>query len=815
MSESEDGEGQEVKEEEDEVNLRPREDRQMITYRIKSMLPSVVSIAALLALLAASPAGAAPVANRFLPLAHFGRGVNKATGANVCGAKEECQPGRENDEAGGFFDPKGVAVDNDPASPDFGNVYVADTVNRRVQELTATGQFVRMFGWDVNQTKVEAGAALQSERNVCTAESKDVCQAGVEGAAAGQFGPVESIAVDPASGAVYVGEYVSGGPRVQKFTTEGQFVLEIGREVNETTKVNLCTEEETIKAGVKCGGPTGGGSEPGAFDFEAEYGDLLTVGGPEDLLYVGDEGRVQRFKSSGEFAGEISLAGLSATGRALGVAVDPAGDVFVTDSEAAGIHEYNAAKVLQSEVIDPASTRIRDIALDHNGQLGILEGKTDTFGNSLGLFGFLYSTSGAEISEFSQSSSDTTAFTRGLAFAGSDELYVTKQSQEIEAYTPIVFPETRTCPAEEITATSAKLCGEINPDGVPATGFFQYGSTPPLGSQTPVVFQGMGEAFTPVSAVTSLEPNETYDYTLAAEAEFAGEKLQGHGEEMTFRTPAVATQIVGAPSASFVTAQSAVISASLNPEHLSTLYHFEYGPCPNLEGCPTILSTPEEESSRYPAIGTTQEIRGLLAQTTYSYRLVASNEKEEAGKTIGGKAIGVEGTFTTGALATVQAATGSPSAITATSAVISGAVNPDGQPATYTFELGVYAGSATQYGVVFSGPTGTETTPVSESLALSGLQPGVTYAYKIAIHSGYGTAEGTPATFTTQGLPSVLAAPPVAGLLAIPAIPFPTAAPPSKSKAKSKKPKNPKKRAHKKKHRVKTRRTKHGAAGRR
>lgn len=44
-----------------------------------------------------------------------------------------------------------------------------------------------MFGWDVNKTKVESGSATQQEKNVCTAASKDECQAGVAGSAPGQF----------------------------------------------------------------------------------------------------------------------------------------------------------------------------------------------------------------------------------------------------------------------------------------------------------------------------------------------------------------------------------------------------------------------------------------------------------------------------------------------------------------------------------------------------------------------------------------------------------------------------------------------------
>ena len=107
-------------------------------------------------------------------------------------------------------------------------------------------------------------------------------------------------------------------------------------------------------------------------------------------------------------------------------------------------------------------------------------------------------------------------------------------------------------------------------------------------------------------------------------------------------------------------------------------------------------------------------------------------------------------------------------------------MNPDGLPASYAFELGVYNGAATQYGVVFSAPAGTSTVAVEETLALSGLQPGTTYAFRIAISSGYvenesHTVQGAPVTFTTAGLPEVLSVPAVLAQLAIPNISFPVA----------------------------------------
>jgi hypothetical protein len=106
---------------------------------------------------------------------------------------------------------------------------------------------------------------------------------------------------------------------------------------------------------------------------------------------------------------------------------------------------------------------------------------------------------------------------------------------------------------------------------------------------------------------------------------------------------------------------------------------------------------------------------------------------------------------------------------------VSGAVNPGSLPATYTFELGVYNGASTQYGVVLSAPVGTSSTPVAETLGLSGLQPGTAYAYRIAIHSGYGESVGAPVTFTTAGVPLAIVPPALTTMLSLPKITFPKA----------------------------------------
>ena len=152
---------------------------------------------------------------------------------------------------------------------------------------------------------------------------------------------------------------------------------------------------------------------------------------------------------------------------------------------------------------------------------------------------------------------------------------------------------------------------------------------------------------------------------------------------------------------------------------------------------------------------------------------MADNAFEHANKQEGGETTGQEGVaFTTPTIAP-HATTGSNRAVSAPGAVISGEVNPDGKPASYAFELGVYNPAGTQYGIVQSGSAGEGTSTEGEELQLSGLQPATAYAYRIKIESTYGTSYGEPVIFVTQGLPEALPIPVTLPVLPVPSAKFP------------------------------------------
>jgi hypothetical protein len=778
----------------------------MTANRLKSrlLLPAVTALIAML--VGAGAAQAAPTAPiKELLASHVGWEVNGTTKGNICTilSKDECQAAGASSEPVGFIYPEGIAVDNDPASPRYGNVFVADRSNYRVQELTAEGAFVAMFGREVNGT---------TKGNVCTAASGNVCKAGVAGVAAGQFGGQMTLADDPASGDVYVREVIvdfsnahepKGGSRVQKFTPEGKFVLEIGREVNETTKGNLCTEEEVEKAGVKCTGPAlqplgATTSEPGVFPPSTS----LAVGGPKDLLYADGGNRVQMFEADGTYAGEIPLGGSVAESEVRALTVDEAGDVYLVHVGAGGsgnqaILKFNAKGEQIAEFIEsPRSAgtpslhvngfTVDHLAVDSSGRLAVsgyeqVESGTfvQTFSGSYGRL--LDSATGRLVTEYAVPSNllDPEEVA-GIGFNAGDELYAVERSGEengqVLIYKPVpageLLASAATCEAgaeRETDATvTCTLKGEANPWGVAQTEvWFQWGPTE-LGWETPrqpVVEAEPGKAVKVHATVEGLLPNATYYYRQAGEDQNvkAPELLQSETTLLT--TQPVAPRIVGEPSLPHAGPFSAVMFGEVNPENANTTYEFQYGSCENLESCPGIGETSPVESPAYGALGSTVEVGGLRPSTLYRYRLVA---KSQAGEAKSGT-----GVFTTAPPPAVEAATEPAGAVTATSATVAGTVNPDGQTAEYAFELGVYNGAETQYGIVSSGSAGGGAVPVEESLALVGLQPGTQYAYRISAHSGNLTATGATLTFTTAGLPSVVAVPAVLAQLPVPDIAFP------------------------------------------
>jgi DNA-binding beta-propeller fold protein YncE len=238
-------------------------------------------------------------------------------------------------DAGQCSIPNGMA-----SSPTTGDVYVADLLNFRVDQFTAWGEFVRAWGWGVDDGKAEP--------QVCTTQSG--CQGGLQGVGAGTLGNPQGIAVD-SEGNVYVAE--SASRRVQKFDSKGNFLLMFGGEVDKGPNHpgNVCTAAY-LAEGDACGAGTSGTGD-GQFAFEA-VGAFIAIGSA-DQVYVGDSERIQVFDADGAYQSQLPIP---QPGFVDSLAVDPvSGDLYMayynhtTGSEKARPNVYR---------LDPSSGALLD-----------------------------------------------------------------------------------------------------------------------------------------------------------------------------------------------------------------------------------------------------------------------------------------------------------------------------------------------------------------------------------------------------------------------------------------------------------------------
>jgi hypothetical protein len=103
--------------------------------------------------------------------------------------------------------------------------------------------------------------------------------------------------------------------------------------------------------------------------------------------------------------------------------------------------------------------------------------------------------------------------------------------------------------------------------------------------------------------------------------------------------------------------------------------------------------------------------------------------------------------FTVANSVTISVATNAPASITTTGATLKGTINPNGTSTTVTFDYG----TSTSYGTTVTADQSpvTGTTAVSVSKAITGLNPGTVYHYRVKGLSGGITTNGDDQVFTT------------------------------------------------------------------
>ena len=492
-------------------------------------------------------AGLAVASSLALPL-------SSAVAAELSFPFETQVPGDEvaGSAAGRLKGPSGIATD-----PVTHRVYVSDLSNKRVSAYTPWGEFVMAFGWGVRNG--------DPEPQTCTSETG--CQAGLSGSGPGEFGDSlyfgpNGIAVDE-SGDIYVMDL--GNRRVQKFDSEGNFILTFGGKVDQDTEGNVCTAASghTCVAGQVGTGPS---------EFAITYSDGIGIRGdyldvaPDGSIYVGDRNRIQVFEPDGSFKSSFPLP---EPGNPGALAIDPnTGTVYFAfaqdlQEKSPGVYSFTSSGELLETVL-PVGRPSGGIAVDADSNVYVVSGPPFDFARVA-----KFDASGALLGEFGYGTKQPFFELRGLATGlvtedGASDLYVgratfvspnpttaafrvygTIPDSDLVGPPPSVPPEITDQYAVSVGSRSALLRARVNPHFWDDTTLYvQYGTadceTSACAAHPSAPGKLLTEKVTALPQVSpgiflgDLQPNTTYHYRIVAQSGGGGPV---HGPDRTFTTP--------------------------------------------------------------------------------------------------------------------------------------------------------------------------------------------------------------------------------------------------------------------------------------
>jgi len=334
-------------------------------------------------------------------------------------------------------------------------------------------------------------------------------------------------------------------------------------------------------------------------------------------------------------------------------------------------------------------------------------------------------------------------------------LYTTNTTNNPVSTTPTtpvtsVPPLTLSTPTVETSSTAltsistALVTGQVNPNGLSTTYWFEYGATTSLGSKTAI--QQIGSGFSAISSplyINGLQASSIYYFRLSASNNLG----TVNGVTYSFQTnnnPPVKVSLptVHTNNASVIMRTSATLNGQVNPNGWQTNYWFEYGKDNNLGNTTSITSVPANTSLS----NVTASLSLFSPLTKYYFRLNAQNQFGTVNGTI--LSFTTQGPSNPGVPAVT---TNNASSITNGSAQLNGHVSPNGADTTYWFEysnnslLSVLLGGGTPIQTISAG---TNTMTVKGSL--TSLSKKTKYYYRLVGRNQYGTIYGSIDSFTTK-----------------------------------------------------------------
>ena len=503
--------------------------------------------------------------------------------------------------------PAAIAVDQST-----GDVYVTDPHDYRVEKFSPSGEFLFMFGKEVNKTKVEESNQSGNPDQITESE-EGICQAGESckpGTSTGTgsylqhgFSEPTSIVVDDSPGGQ--GDvYVLSVDVVSKFDSSGHYVT------------------SWLHSGI------GGNGENWleTLGLDQSNGDLYIWGGNDSGQLTPAGARIRSLENAGG-----GFAAFGAAGSRYFFSYEGSG-------QPTGVVEQNQSFEtigLLTDELPPYSEDLRyelgfdfdlsraDSYLDigsvirhYSSSCEASRGPcqpSDSFGE-----GALFSTGAISIDEASGSLYAINHFNHTTDVADFRDLR----------------PQADAGPPTELAETSAALHGSVDPEtngedhGPIEECIFEWGVTSAYGNTAPC--EGASLPFTTTTEVhariaglthlSNLPPGAHFHYRLRAANQGAA---VGFSPDRTFLTPHAPS--VKGLSAGELTATSAHLSATINPDGRPTKYHFEWGTTTAYGD----TSPTSEITGGYEALNADHAVEvpiaGLTEGVTYHFRLVAEN----------------------------------------------------------------------------------------------------------------------------------------------------------------------------------------------